>query len=73
MNPVDEQRQKITLSIPSALVMTLKSLARRHWRTLNGEAIWALQDYVAQQQTAGEPTPIEANVGALDHPGTEQD
>lgn len=49
---MDKQREdiKITLRVPPEVAETMKRLAREHARSLNGELLWAVQDYIARQQ-----------------------
>ncbi len=49
---MDKQREdiKITLRVPPEVAETMKRLAREHARSLNGELVWAIQEYIARQQ-----------------------
>lgn len=44
--------QKITTRYPFDLLEELRKLAQEHQRSFNGEVIWALREYIAQQQKA---------------------
>jgi predicted transcriptional regulator len=49
--------KKITFIYPVELVERLRHLAREHQRSLNGELVWALRQYVQwteHEQRAGE-------------------
>jgi hypothetical protein len=41
---------KIALRAPPEVAETMKRLAREHARSLNGELLWAIQEYIARQQ-----------------------
>lgn len=49
---MDKPREdvKITLRVPPEVAEAMKRLAREHARSLNGELLWALQEYMARQQ-----------------------
>lgn len=49
---MDKQHEdsKITLRVPPEVAETMKQLAREHARSLNGELVWAIQEYIARQQ-----------------------
>jgi len=44
------QEVKITLRVPPELAEAMKRLAREHDRSLNGELVWAIREYIAHQQ-----------------------
>jgi hypothetical protein len=41
---------KITLRVSPEVAETMKRLAREHARSLNGELVWAIQEYIVRQQ-----------------------
>lgn len=45
----------ITIRIPPEIAETLRILAKQHDRSLNGEIVRALREYVEQQQEKQEP------------------
>lgn len=45
-------RKKTSFLYPEDLLERLRQLAARHQRSLNGELVWALELYVAQQERA---------------------
>ncbi|HEU5369845.1 MAG TPA: Arc family DNA-binding protein [Ktedonobacterales bacterium] len=44
------KEQRISIRFPSDVLAGLKDLARQHERSFNGEIIWALRTYLAQQK-----------------------
>jgi predicted transcriptional regulator len=40
-----------TVRLPHTLREALRALARKHQRSLHGEIVWALRDYVERQQS----------------------
>jgi len=42
-------KQKVTILIPTEIVMHLKQAAEQHQRSFNRELGWALQQYLGQQ------------------------
>jgi hypothetical protein len=50
MNMAQDQPRKITVQLPNSLIAAMKTQAKRHRRSFTGEVVWALQQYVAQQQ-----------------------
>jgi predicted transcriptional regulator len=50
MGERQEQEVKITLRAPAELAESMKRLAREHDRSLNGELVWAIREYIARQQ-----------------------
>ena len=46
-----EQREvKLTIRIPAAIAAQLRQLAKQHDRSLNGEIVRALREYVGKHQ-----------------------
>jgi predicted transcriptional regulator len=45
-----QEEVKITLRAPSELAEAMKRLAREHDRSLNGELVRAIREYIARQQ-----------------------
>jgi hypothetical protein len=45
-----EARQKITFVLPRRLVERLRAVAKRNRRSLVGEVVWALEQYLRQQE-----------------------
>jgi hypothetical protein len=43
------KKKKITFVYPLELIARLRQLAVEHGRSLNGELIWALRQYIARQ------------------------
>jgi hypothetical protein len=48
------KKKKATTAIntryPNNVLETLRVLAQQHQRSLNGEIVWALQDYISRQR-----------------------
>jgi hypothetical protein len=44
------KEQRISIRFPSDVLTGIKDLARQHERSFNGEIIWALRTYMAQQK-----------------------
>lgn len=44
------KEHRISIRFPSDVLVGLKDLARQHERSFNGEIIWALRTYMAQQK-----------------------
>jgi Arc-like DNA binding dprotein len=42
-------KKKITFVYPLAIIERIRQLAAEHGRSLNGEMIWALRQYLARQ------------------------
>ena len=47
-------RKKTSFLYPEDLLERLRQLAAQHQRSLNGELVWALELYVAQQEREGD-------------------
>jgi predicted transcriptional regulator len=45
-----QEEVKITLRVPPEVAETMKRLAREHDRSLNGELVRALREYIARQR-----------------------
>ncbi|HEX8032214.1 MAG TPA: Arc family DNA-binding protein [Ktedonobacterales bacterium] len=45
-----EPKQKITFVLPRQLIERLRTVAQRHRRSLVGELVWALEQYLRQQE-----------------------
>ena len=45
-----EEKQRVTLVLPKRLVEAMKRSAQRHRRSFVGEIVWALQQYLNQQE-----------------------
>jgi hypothetical protein len=45
-------RKKTSFLYPEDLLDRLRQLAAQHQRSLNGELVWALEQYAAQQESA---------------------
>jgi len=45
-----EPKQKITFVLPRQLIERLRTVAKRNRRSLVGELIWALEQYLRQQE-----------------------
>ena len=48
---------RISIRFPQDVLAALRTLARQHERSFNGEVIWALREYVARQQGGREQQP----------------
>ncbi len=44
------KEKQLSTRYPFDILNTLKALAREHNRSFNGEVVWALRQYIAQQQ-----------------------
>ena len=44
------KEQRISIRFPVDVLAGIKDLARQHERSFNGEVIWALRVYLAQQK-----------------------
>jgi hypothetical protein len=55
MNTVSDQPHKVTLQLPQSLIEAMKAQAQQHRRSFTGEVVWALQQYVAEQQRKEKP------------------
>jgi Arc-like DNA binding domain len=44
-----ESKQKITFVLPRQLIEQLRAAAKRNRRSLVGELVWALEQYLRQQ------------------------
>jgi hypothetical protein len=42
-------KKKITFVYPLELIERMRKLAAEHGRSLNGEIVWALREYIARQ------------------------
>ena len=49
---MDTQRKetRITIRFPAEVIVVLRQLAQHHDRSLNGEIVWALREYIATHQ-----------------------
>jgi hypothetical protein len=47
---MDVHEHRLTIRLSADVVQALKALAKAHSRSLNGEVVWALREYIAQQQ-----------------------
>jgi predicted transcriptional regulator len=45
-----QQEVKITLRVPPEVAETVKRLTREHDRSLNGELVWAIREYIARHR-----------------------
>jgi len=45
-----ELKQKITFVLPRQLIERLRAVAKRNRRSLVGELVWALEQYLKQQE-----------------------
>jgi hypothetical protein len=45
-----ETKHKITFVLPRQLIERLRTSAKRHRRSLVGELIWAVEQYLRQQE-----------------------
>jgi len=45
-----DPKQKITFVVPRQLIERLRAIAKRNRRSLVGELVWALEQYLRQQQ-----------------------
>jgi predicted transcriptional regulator len=45
-----QEEAKITLRVPAEVAETMKRLARENDRSLNGELVRAIREYIARQQ-----------------------
>jgi hypothetical protein len=43
-------KQKISAILPTEMIAQLKEEAKKHQRSFNGELVWAIQQYLEQQQ-----------------------
>jgi hypothetical protein len=50
MDTAPDQPHKVTLQLPRLLITAMKVLAQKHRRSFTGEVVWALQQYVQQQE-----------------------
>jgi hypothetical protein len=50
MDNKQHEGAKITRRVPTEIAETMKRLARDHARSLNGELVWAIQEYIARQR-----------------------
>ncbi len=50
MGEQQQQEVKITLRAPAELAESMKRLAREHDRSLNGELVRAIREYIARQE-----------------------
>jgi hypothetical protein len=50
MDTSSSQPRKITMQLPQALVEAMKAQAQKHRRSFTGEVVWALQQYLAEQE-----------------------
>ena len=41
---------RISIRFPQDVLVALRTLARQHERSFNGEVVWALREYVKRQQ-----------------------
>jgi uncharacterized protein (DUF4415 family) len=48
-----EAKEKITFVFPKDVLDAMRKLAKDHQRSLIGEIIWALRQYINQQQGKG--------------------
>jgi len=47
---ISKGKQKISAILPIEMVNQLKEEAKKHQRSFNGELVWALQQYLEQQE-----------------------
>ncbi len=45
-----EQTTSINTRYPQEVLETMRRLAQRHERSLNGEIVWALRDYIQRKE-----------------------
>jgi hypothetical protein len=45
-----DEKKRISIVIPQSLIAAIKKLAQQHRRSFVGEIVWALQQYVHQQE-----------------------
>ena len=50
----DRQETKLTVRIPAAIAESMRQLAKQHDRSLNGEIVRSLREYVARHQLVKE-------------------
>jgi predicted transcriptional regulator len=50
MNTEERQHQKMTFVLPRILMERLRTLAKQHHRSLTGELLVAIEQYVQQQE-----------------------
>lgn len=47
--------QQISIRFPPDVLAAMRQLARQHERSFNGEVLWALRTYIAQQPKQEQP------------------
>jgi len=47
------QEKNVTIRLPAELLKDMRELARAHTRSLNGEVLVALREYVKQKRVKG--------------------
>ena len=47
---VQESKQKVTFVLPRQLIERLRAVAKRNRRSLVGELVWAVEQYLRQQE-----------------------
>lgn len=52
-----ENEYILSLHLPRALAETMRALGVAHQRSLHGEIVWAIREYVAHQQKPTEQEP----------------
>ncbi|HEU4783469.1 MAG TPA: Arc family DNA-binding protein [Ktedonobacterales bacterium] len=52
MEQEQEPKQKITFVLPRHLIERLRAVAKRNRRSLVGELVWAVEQYLRQQEQA---------------------
>ena len=45
-----EKPVKVTMMWPPSVIAAMRQLAQAHNRSLTGEVVWALREYIARQQ-----------------------
>ena len=48
---METQEKTLTIRLPAELLKDMRELAQEHTRSLNGEVLVALREYVKQQKT----------------------
>lgn len=51
--PSEQKLPRWTITVSPALIDTFRTLASEHRRSLNSELVWALEQYVKQEQRKG--------------------
>ena len=51
MNDTPKREQSISIRFPLDVLAMIRTLAKRHERSFNGEVVWALREYIQRHES----------------------